>query len=487
MISNKQIKYFDAEEEFKKYGDSPAIIDGDFSISYHDLRKLIAQCSVQLEKNGITENEQVGCYLTNGWQYVVLILALINIKAYPVLLNIRNPYQSLQKLLSALNVNRIIVNEKVTEISSAKYSQIKLTHLFQTPGIITAIGKIEFSRIANIIFTSGSGGEPKAVVHSIKNHFFSAAGSRENISYQPPDRWLLVLPLFHVGGLSIVFRTIFSGAAMVFPGKPETLAESILNHNITHVSLVVAQLQLLIQAAADALGNLKAALVGGSLIDPELLRKAANKKIPVFYSYGSTEMSSQICTTNKNDIFKKHWSSGHLLKYRKLRIDQKSQILVKGQTLFEGYLNGENIVPPVVDSDGWFATGDLGKYDPDTGLEVTGRVDNMFISGGENIHPEETERLLMNQFSLKRVHVVPVENEKYGFVPVVFMETEDDKTINKTELQFKLQGKIAKYKIPVRVFNYPYGIERGIKISRSELKLYANHLIKKEAHSAASK
>ena len=91
---------------------------------------------------------------------------------------------------------------------------------------------------ASIIFTSGSTGSPKAVVHSLANHFYSALGANQLMPLNPGDRWMMSLPLYHVGGLAIFFRTLLSGATMIVPSEKLTLAETLTNKKISHLSLL---------------------------------------------------------------------------------------------------------------------------------------------------------------------------------------------------------------------------------------------------------
>ena len=132
-------------------------------------------------------------------------------------------------------------------------------------------------------------------------------------------------------------------------------------------------------------------LVGGQATAPALLERARAAGIPVLTTYGSTEMASQIATAAPGDD-PPPGASGRVLPHRRLRI-RDGQVEVAGETLFAGYLGPDGIDPPPLASGGWFATGDGGRLE-DGVLTITGRADGMFISGGENIHPQEIEEVL---------------------------------------------------------------------------------------------
>lgn len=154
-------------------------------------------------------------------------------------------------------------------------------------------------------------------------------------------------------------------------------------------------------------------------------------------------MSSQIATHFITGPF----SLGHPLPYRELKVGKDGEILVRGKTLFKGYLKGDGTFDLPLDKEGYFETRDLGTYSPKTGLQVWGRKDRLFISGGENIHPEEIEKLLGNIEGIIRAEVVPTPDDEYGFRPKAYIESE--KGYNDDELREYLSTFLPKFKVPV--------------------------------------
>ena len=151
---------------------------------------------------------------------------------------------------------------------------------------------------STIIFTSGSSWFPKAVVHTLANHFFSALGSNGIMQLKPGDRWLLSLPLFHVGGLAIFFRSLLSGSSVVIPSKNKSLIQNIEKNQITHLSLVPTQLQRILKTdkGSDFLREMKLILLGGSAIPESLMEQSSRLGLKLKTTYGSTEMASQVAT-----------------------------------------------------------------------------------------------------------------------------------------------------------------------------------------------
>ncbi len=283
----------------------------------------------------------------------------------------------------------------------------------------------EMDRPVTVIHTSASSGEAKAAVHSFANHWYSALGSNENIPFGPGDCWLLSLPLYHIGGYALLFRSLISGGALAIGEPDETLSRSLLNFPLTHLSLVPTQLYRLLadKKSTDVLRKLKAVLLGGSSAPKSLIEEALQQDIPLYLSYGSTEMSSQIATTPA-PIREIQQNSGQLLPYREITVAKDGELLVKGPCLFQGYLRPDGIHPQT-DHDGWFHTADIGSISEKGEVTVLGRKDNMFISGGENIHPEEIEKALMMIEGIREALVVPVPDNEYGQRPLAFIQTVD--------------------------------------------------------------
>jgi len=325
---------------------------------------------------------------------------------------------------------------------------------------------------ATIIFTSGSTGSPKAVVHSLANHFYNALGANERMPLNPGDRWLLSLPMSHVSGLAILFRTLLSGAAMVIPAKNVSLSKTLLSRSVTHLSLVPTQLRRLLQTTKgkDALCQLKLILLGGSSIPETLLDQSAQLGLNVQTTYGSTEMASQVAT-GKSGFYQ-------VLPFREVRIAADNEVEVRGKSGFLGYLDGTGLHQPF-DENGWFKTGDIGLWcSKDTknqgdveSLKITGRKDNMFISGGENIHPEEIERILLQFGKTEQAVVVAVEDTEFGARPVAFLKTGE--YFSESNLQNFLEKRLAKFKVPDLFLALPELIESEIKHNRVELSKFA--------------
>jgi O-succinylbenzoic acid--CoA ligase len=182
-------------------------------------------------------------------------------------------------------------------------------------------------------------------------------------------------------------------------------------------------------------------------------------------------MASQVTTTPPGASLDALRTAGRVLPEREVSISEEGEILVRGATLFAGYLEDENLDLPL-DTDGWFRTGDLGALDENGYLRVFGRKDNRFFSGGENIQPEEIEEALAVLPGVEAAVVVPVEDAEFGQRPVAFVGMEEGSTVN---LASELENVLPRFKIPVSFHPWP-GESVGMKVDRAYFRELTRHL-----------
>ncbi|MEW6050651.1 MAG: o-succinylbenzoate--CoA ligase [Candidatus Zixiibacteriota bacterium] len=456
----------------EKWGDHPALIVDDDLINWRSYDMLVSQVAGRLLSLGIKRGDRVAILLENRVEYPPLLMALFRLGAVACPLNIYLPESGVALALSTVGSRFIIADSEGARHHGYGAAQtIALQRLYELDERVTVPAtEIDLDQPATIIFTSGSSGRPKAALHTYGNHYYSALGSNENIPFGPGDSWILSLPLYHVGGLAILFRAQVGGGAVMI-GIPDS-AQGVMmrSRSFTHVSLVSTLLYRWLgsgQTPKQMAAGVKAVLMGGSAIPDSLLQQADSAGLPIFKSYGLTEMASQVTTTAVGDLPAKIKTSGKPLRYRQVSIASDGEILVKGETLFAGYVNGESIERPV-DDDGWFHTGDLGQIDADGYLTVTGRKDNMFISGGENIQPEEIEAALMQVAGVEGAVVVPVADDEWGQRPVAFVMSSGGIKMDIDSLGDRLQSALPVYKIPTAFLFHPMEAQQGqLKVSRA--------------------
>ncbi|MGY4027661.1 AMP-binding protein [Aeromonas rivuli] len=314
----------------------------------------------------------------------------------------------------------------------------------------------------NMVLTSGSSGTPKAVVHRLTNHLASARGSASLIPLDGDCGWLLSLPLFHVGGYAILFRVFLAGASLVLDDRSQPLKERLERLPITHLSLVPTQLwRLLAQGFDPARTRLRELLLGGAAIPQPLVNRLTAMGFTPKSSYGLSEMGSQVCTGQPAAA----GVVGLPLPGREVCI-QQDEICVRGDTLFAGYFQAGELVLPL-DEEGWFHTRDKGHFNADGELVVEGRLDNLFISGGENIQPETIEQRLVDHGAVAQALVVPIPDEEWGQRPAAFIDWHGE-PVPHAELAAWIRQALPGFMVPDRWLPWP-DLGGSLKPSRTLL------------------
>lgn len=445
--------------------DALAISSTGGNIAFGQLDAMVCATAGNIRGAGLSGG-RVGVYLKKSAAQVSLLFALVRSGSAIVPLSVRVPPLEIPAMLLRAGCVALVTEDpeaadaaEATGLRALDPREIS----GETPEEVAGEPRIPLARPATVVFTSGSTGRPKGALHTFGNHYASAVGSSENIALQAGDTWLHSLPLFHVGGLSILFRCAIAGATLALPGPDEPVGESIRRSGATHVSLVATQLRRLLDEDAD-LSGVKAILLGGSAMPTPLLDEAHALGLPVHTSYGLTEMASQVTTTRPGASREELATSGVTLPRRELRISDKGEILVRGDTLFSGYVDEADPPENPFDADGWFHTRDLGSLDPDGLLTVTGRLDNLFISGGENVQPEEIESELRLLEGVEDAVVAPVADAEFGERPLAFVKCEGTLP---DDLGESLRRTLPGFKVPVAFHGWPDDAPQGMKVDRS--------------------
>ncbi|ABL66105.1 o-succinylbenzoate--CoA ligase [Chlorobium phaeobacteroides] len=437
-----------------RFADSPLLVTREKTLSFRECSVKASQIANTLFKKGYRPGDIAALLLPGSPEYVLILLGLLKAGLISAPLNNRFPEKQLSLALEQLQPP-LLLTEADSGMQKNRMTTLSIHDLLKEAE--SASPEPEFpvnesrERPVTIIHTSASSGKPKAAVHSFSNHWFSALGSASNLPLEKGDCWLLSLPLFHIGGYAVLFKALLSGSSVALPDPSDSLEECLRMFSLTHLSLVPTQLYRLLRQPSiiPALASLKALLLGGSPIPPALLADTIRKGIPVYLSYGSTEMSSQIATTpNPADSMQEN--SGRILPFREVMTDAEGEILCKGECLFQGYLQNGRIEPQT-DGDGWFHTNDIGRIDEKGMITVLGRKDNMFISGGENIHPEEIEKALLDMEGILQAVVVPVIDKEYGSRPAAFIQTEESEKPDDEAIAGYIRKKLGKLKTPVKI------------------------------------
>jgi o-succinylbenzoate---CoA ligase len=453
---------------------APAVVGAGGALTYGALDLRVTAAAKKVARLGLAPGARVALYLPKDERYIVLLLALVRAGCVACPLSTRLPPGGVAPLLEKVACRALISPEgellEATEVRELHPEELLADEPARDLWRSSEPLRLALDRPATIVFTSGSSGAPKAALHTFGNHYYSALGSNTNIALAPGDRWLHSLPLYHVGGLSILFRCLLAGVSVALPEPGAPLGEAVAG--ATQVSLVSTQLSRLLREDFDA-RELKAILLGGGPIPPSLIDEAAARSLPIHTSYGLTEMASQVTATPPGASREALHTSGRPLPHREISISDDGEIMVRGETLFSGYVKSDVLDRPL-DADGWFRTGDLGELDVDGYLRVRGRKDNLFLSGGENVQPAEIEEALCRLEGVEDAVVVPVPDAEFGSRPVAFLRASGG-TVEPETLAQALERTLPRFKIPVAFHGWPEEAG-GMKVDRAFFRERARRL-----------
>jgi O-succinylbenzoic acid--CoA ligase len=291
-----------------------------------------------------------------------------------------------------------------------------------------------------ILHTSGTTAAPKPVELTYGNFRASAAAAQANVPLGPDDRWLCVLPLFHVGGLSILTRTVFYGASAIVHERFDAAAvcASIESGEATVVSLVPTMLGRLRDAGLERAPALRAALVGGGPVPRDLLEWGREAGLPLLQTYGMTETCSQIATAAAGS------DAARPLPGVEVRVGQRGEILVRGPMVSRRALA----------DDGWVHTGDRGRVDEHGFLHVDGRLKDVIVTGGENVAAAEVEEALVAHPAVSDAAVVGRPDPEWGEAVTAFVVVDGSRVADE-ELVAWCRERLAGYKVPRALVRVP--------------------------------
>jgi o-succinylbenzoate---CoA ligase len=406
--------------------DRTALIADGTEVSYAELEAEATWVARRLAAHGVRRGSTAALTMHPRREQVVLVHALMKVGAVLLPLGPRLTQEERAAVL--------VGEEPAIDLDDPG-------ELTQTEADLPLLGEHDMDDICCRVLTSGSSGTPEAIGLSYGNFLWSAVGSAFNIGVEPEDRWLCCLPLSHISGLGIVMRSVVYGTTAVLHDgfDVDLVAGSLEGDGISVVSLVTTMLTRLLEAGAD-LSAPRAILVGGGPVPKEPLEEAIGRGATVVQTYGLTEACSQVTTLAPAEARRKLGSAGRPLLTTHLRI-QDGEILVQGPT----------VAPGRVDADGWLHTGDLGRIDDEGFLYVEDRIDDMIVSGGENVIPAEVEQVLLRHPDVADAAVVGREDPEWQQAVTAVVVLEDGSDVTPDELRRHCSEALAGFKVPKRV------------------------------------
>lgn len=451
---------FELKQQVKS-GDETRFSIVERDLTWRDLHQLIEQWADVWQAEGVSSGKGVALIGRYQPALVIAYLVALRLQCRVLVINPMFPAEKIKQICEQCNMDYLLdcTQLNINSLEVGKLQQLDF-------GLADDVIQQRLATKCPLTFTltSGSTGMPKAVVHTISHHLSSAEGISPLLQIDASSEWLLALPLFHVSGQGIVWRWLQNGCCLRCVG--DNIYQNLLQ--VTHSALVPTQLQhflYFLQENKISSFRLSHILLGGAHIPVALTQQAIRAGIHCYSGYGMTEAAATVFA-KKSDASA---GVGYLLPLREYRLVD-GEIWVRGQTLALGYWQKNGEIKTLLNQEGWFATRDKGYQATNTKeLFIQGRLDNMFISGGENIQPEEIEAIILQQPDVKQVFVLPIEDQIYGQRPVAVIDFANGFSFDKVNaVQVALREKLEKFKQPIAYYPFEKIMRSalGIKVSR---------------------
>jgi len=450
---------FNLVSEFKQ----KSFTDNFIQIEQKSLDEITGKIASYLHSMGIKKNTIVPLLFDNPFFTLLFSFALWKLKAVPFPINNRLKPNEISALLSLIKSDVVFVENKI-HVLDKSFNQINFKKTISEPTqkIRQESFKIELEQTALVLSTSGSEGKAKLVPLTFNNLFQSYVLSSSILKGDKEDKWLLSLPVYHIGGFSIFTRALLSNSKLIIPASLDTgdLVSAINETNPNKFSVVSTQLKRFIEKGIKPNPGLEHILLGGGPLDSDLIKNAILEEWKICKVYGSTETSAFISLLTPDDFNRKKESAGLPIPGVEIKIFDtnknplpplsEGEIIISSPTTTRGYLN-EHEINKVKFQNGLYFSGDYGYLDEDGYLYISNRRNDLIISGGENINPFEIERLLLTHPSIVDAAVVGIPDDEWGEIIAAIIVLEAGHKLSEESIKTFLKEKTAAYKVPKRI------------------------------------
>ncbi|HUH99547.1 MAG TPA: AMP-binding protein [Nitrososphaerales archaeon] len=483
--------------------DSPAVRRGSLEWSYRELQERVSSISAALLSRGVGRGSRVALLMPPSEAYIAAVHAVARLGAVAVPINHRLSPSELHRLLTDSRPSLAIHDEtfaadarKPGVPGSVRWALAKeLMEERPKDGEHVVGDRLDTRGLHAIVYTSGSSGGAKGVQLTLANLMWNAISVGFRTSLSSVDRWLLCMPLFHVGGYAVIFRSVLYGSSVVVHPKFDAKAVSLSldNDDVTLASFVPTMLTDVLEARGGKPLSSKVRLlfIGGGMPDHTLVAAIRLRRLPALLTYGMTETCSQVAVSRPwisrdgpsyeavfpNEIVVT--KPGSKKAVTQLPPGEVGEVAVRGPAVFAGYWRKPGVTRSRFRGD-WFLTGDLGYLQVATtsrgrkaqGVVILGRKEETIVTGGEKVFPSEVEEALKEHPAVKDVVVMGLDDARWGQRVVAVLEAKaDGASPSGPELARFLGERLAHYKLP-KVYRFVPALPRTAagKTKRAEVR-----------------
>ncbi len=496
----------------EQYPERPALVVRHQHIrwSYAQYQREVDRLACGLLALGIEPGERVGIWAPNCYEWCLTQFATAKIGAIMVCINPAYRLYELEYALKKVQCKAIITAEQfktsdylgmlrelAPELSYCEPGQLQAAKLPDLGTVIrmgeaSSDGMFNFERVCdmggdaerlrmeeigvslepgepiNIQFTSGTTGNPKGATLTHLNILNNGKLVGDGMGLTEQDRLCIPVPLYHCFGMVMgSLACMTHGSAAVFPSdafEPVVTLETVEKERCTALhgvpTMFIAELDLP-QFSNFDLGTLRTGIMAGATCPVEVMNRVLNEMhmSEVLIAYGQTETSPVNHMTSPDDSIEKRVASvGQPAPHCEIKIiddegevvpvGERGEICCRGYSVMQGYWDDEQRTAEAIDEDGWLHSGDIGIMDAEGYTQVTGRIKDMIIRGGENIYPREVEEFLYTLPNIQEVQVFGIPDERYGEQVCAWLKVRDGAVVTEDDIKAFCADKIAHFKVP---------------------------------------
>jgi O-succinylbenzoate-CoA ligase len=449
-------------------------------MNYAEMNALANRCANLLTSLGIGNGDRVGLLMPNSVEFCCLFYGAAKIGAVAVPLNTRLAAPEVDFILSDSGSKVVIYGEPLATVVDAIKADIDSSctvsdWVLAGDGIDSLGERLKAAAATEpadeygggdnlfIMYTSGTTGHPKGVVHTHDSVHSAASSWCATIDVRYQDRLLLPLPMFHVAALTTVIFCAMRGVSLISmpqfdPAKAWSL---IVDERVSLGGAVPAILNFMRQVPQFAELNapdFRYFITGGAPMPEPLIKMYAAKNIEVVQGYALTESCGGGTLLLSEDALRKAGSAGRPTMFTDVRVRSddgviseqgEGEVVIKSDILLKEYWNRPDATRSAFDN-GWFRTGDIGEIDDEGYLYIKDRLKDMIISGGENIYPAEIESVIIGITGVSEVAVIGLPDEKWGEIACAIVVADQSK-VSEEQIVEICGARLARYKLPKKV------------------------------------
>ncbi len=458
-----------------------AVEDASRQLTYGQVLKLAVVMKRTISR--LTDCDRIGIMLPASSMFPAVFLGVLWAKRKAVPLNFLLASDELATIVKDAELDVVMTVRHFSElISKLPVRAVYLEDLPLKRGMLwasitprPALPDVSPDDTALILYTSGTTGQPKGVELTHRNLASNCKNTIAALDIDPQQRFLNVLPPFHIFGLTAtVLVPMYMGACVYAVPRfsPAVVVRTVAKQRITILMAIPSMYAALLRtksSTAATFESVRIVISGGEPL-PDTVRKAFLDRynLRLFEGYGLTETSPVVCICS--DAHYRERTVGKVIPQTKIQIVKEDsqlcpacadgEIQVQGPGVMKGYYKRPEETDKVFTKDGWYLTGDIGQLDVDGFLSITGRVKDMIIVGGENVFPREIEDVLESHDSVLQAAVIGQPDDLRGEVAIAFVVLSPDKSVDEGALKIYARQKLAGFKVPRRIIiseNLPTG------------------------------